>query len=333
MAYVFVPERAIVVRKEAKTNPAYGYEPDKLPVKKLLNYGIVNLDKPKGPTSHEVTDYVKQILNVKKAGHSGTLDPGVTGVLPIAIGRATRIVQFLLTAGKEYVGIMHLHKEVSREELEKALKEMTGKIKQLPPVKSAVKRELRERDVYYARINEIKGKDVLFTIGCQAGTYIRKWVHDLGVRLKVGAHMAELRRTKAGPFTEDDAVTLQQLSDNLHFYKETGNEELVRAVIQPIERGVEHLPKIWVFDSTVNTICHGANLAVPGIAKLNEAIKPGNIVAVMTLKNELIAIGKSLLSTEEMISDEKNLAVDVSKVFMEPETYPSLKPKQKTSQQ
>ena len=142
-------KRKILVKKSAATDPSKGQDPEKRPVSELIEFGVINLDKPKGPTSHQVSDYVQKILEIKKSGHSGSLDPGVTGVLPVALGRATRIVQTLLKAGKEYVGIMHLHKEVSEDELRKVVKEFTGKIKQLPPIKSAVKRALREREVYY----------------------------------------------------------------------------------------------------------------------------------------------------------------------------------------
>src|SRR3989338_2496513 len=159
--------REILVKKEAKTNCTL----KEIKAEELINYGIVNIDKPAGPTSHQVSDYVQKILGISKAGHSGTLDPGVTGVLPIALGRATRIVQNLLTAGKEYVAIMYLHKEVSEKEINEAVKKFTGKIKQLPPIKSAVKRRLRTREVYYVEIMEIEDREVLFRIGCQAGTY------------------------------------------------------------------------------------------------------------------------------------------------------------------
>ena len=166
-----------------------------------------------------MADYVKKILKLDKAGHSGTLDPGVSGVLPIALQDSTKIVQVLLPAGKEYVALAHFHQESSEEEKRKVFEKFIGKIRQLPPVKSAVKREERERSIYYIDVLEIDGKDVLFKVGCQGGTYIRKLIHDMGKELG-GAHMAELRRTKAGPFNESQLVSLHELSDALYFYKE-----------------------------------------------------------------------------------------------------------------
>ena len=175
--------REVFVKRESETNPELGCKPDKRSVPELIEYGIVNIDKPKGPTSHQVSDYVQKILGINKAGHSGTLDPRVTGVLPIALGRATRVVQILLTAGKEYIGIMHLHKEVGKEKIKNVVSQFIGNIRQIPPIKSAVKRVERVRKVYYFEILEIDGKDVLFKVGVESGTYIRKLCDDIGKKL------------------------------------------------------------------------------------------------------------------------------------------------------
>ena len=144
----------VLVKRSVETDATLGCIPEKRSTEMLVEYGIINLNKPSGPTSHQVSDYLQRILHIEKAGHSGTLDPAVTGVLPTALGRATRIVQTLLIAGKEYVGVMHLHKEIPTKELEKAIKKFVGTITQLPPMKSAVKREKRKREVYYFEILE-----------------------------------------------------------------------------------------------------------------------------------------------------------------------------------
>ena len=314
-------DRQILVRKEAETDDKLGCRPEDRSTEEIIDYGIVNIDKPKGPTSHQVSDFVQKILHISKSGHSGTLDPAVTGVLPIALGRATRIVQTLLTAGKEYVAIMHLHKDVDEKILKETInKHFLGKIKQMPPLKSSVKRQLRTRTVYYFDILEIDGKDVLFKVGAEAGTYIRKLIHDLGQKLGTGAHMAELRRTKAGPFDESALFTLHELTDAYYFYKEEKNDKFLRKVIQPVESGVKHLPKVWVFDTTVESICHGVDLKVPGISKLNDKIGKEEAVAIMTLKDELAALGTAQMSSEEMMQ-EKGIAVKTDKVFMQPGVY------------
>ena len=315
-------ERKTLVKKEAKTDSKLGCKPEERTTEEIINYGVINLNKPQGPTSHQVSDYVQKILNIDKSGHSGTLDPHVHGVLPVALGRATRIVQTLLKSGKEYIGIMHLHKDVGETKLKETIKNnFTGKIKQIPPIKSAVRRIKREREIYYFDILEKQDNDVLFVVGCEAGTYIRKLIHDLGQKLKIGAHMQELRRTKAGPFNEDTLFTLQDLTDAYHFYKKESNDKFLRKVIQPTENAIKHLPKIWVFDTTVDTLCHGADLNIPGISKLNDNIAQNDAVAIMTLKDELIALGKATLNSEEIIRKDKGLAVKTDKVFMEPGVY------------
>ncbi|MBI5880787.1 RNA-guided pseudouridylation complex pseudouridine synthase subunit Cbf5 [archaeon] len=320
--------REIIVKKSSETSDKYGGSPDKRPISEYLNLGIININKPKGPTSHQVSAYVQKIMAVDKGGHSGTLDPKVIGVLPVAIGKATRIVQALLVAGKEYICLMHLHKEMSEEQIKNVMKEFTGKITQLPPLKSAVKRQWRERSVYYIDVLEISGQDVLFLIGCQAGTYIRKICHDIGIAMGCGAHMAELRRTKAGPFDESTISTLQDLTDAYWYYKNEGNEKYLRHVVQPVENAVKHLPKVWILDTTVNAVCHGADLAVPGISKLSSGMEPEDIVAIMTLKDELVALGEARVTSKDIMQYDRGIAVKTRKVFLEPGTYPKVQRKE-----
>lgn len=311
----------VLTKSESQTKKENGCFPEDRGVSDLLSSGIVVLNKPSGPTSHQAVDYLKKVLKIKKAGHSGTLDPGVTGVLPVALSNATRITNSLLSAGKEYVCLMHLHKSVEEKEVLRVLKEFTGTISQLPPVKSAVKRQLRKRTIYYLDVLEIKDKDVLFKVGCEAGTYIRKLVHDIGVKIGCGAHMAELIRTKAGPFKEKEMVTLQDLADAFYYY-EKGEEEQLRNFLFPIEKGVEHLKKIFVHDGAVDSLCNGAFLKVPGISKLDSDINKKDQVAVLTLKKELILVGEALLNSNNLMKLAKGIAVKTDQVFMRPGTYP-----------
>lgn len=317
-------KREILVKKDSSTSAKFGFSPEKIPTDELIKYGVVNIDKPDGPSSHQVSAYVRDILGVKKAGHSGTLDPGVTGILVVAVGAGTRISQSLLTAGKEYVCLMRLHKEIDEKVLRKTMNKFVGKIRQMPPKKSAVKRQFRFRNVYYLEILEIKGKNVLFVTGTQAGTYIRKLCHDIGQELGVGANMFELRRTKVGPFQENTICTLQDLKDAYYFYKEDGDDKLLRKVIQPVESAVEHMPKIWVMDTTVDALCHGASLKVPGIAKLHDRIEPDIHVAVMTLKNELIMTAVAKMSSPMIMKEEKGIVAMPDQVFMKPGVYPRI---------
>lgn len=317
-------KRELLVRKKSKTDSKFGSKPEKRPVDELISFGIININKPKGPTSHQVSAYTQKILGIKKSGHSGTLDPKVTGVLPVALGRGTRIVQALLPAGKEYICLMHLHKEVDEKLLRNTMKGFVGKIKQIPPLKSSVKRVERLREIYYIKILEIIEKDVLFIVGCQAGTYIRKLCHDIGKALGVGAHMAELIRTKAGPFNDKGMVILQDIADALWYYKNEKNEKYIRHCIKPIEAAVTHLPKVFVLDTTADTLCHGADLKVPGISIAESGIHLGDTAAIMTLKGELVAIGTAKMISKDMVKKERGVAVTTDKVFMLPGTYPKI---------
>lgn len=313
---------AIVELRKDKPS-RFGKKPEDRTAKELIDYGIVIIDKPSGPTSHQVSSYVKQILNIQKAGHSGTLDPKVTGVLPVAVGRGTRIVSALLPAGKEYITVMHLHKEMPLGDILKAFQRFTGKIKQLPPVKSAVKRQVRERTIYELEFMQLEGQDLLFRASVEAGTYIRKLCHDLGKELGCGGHMAELRRNRAGPFTEKDLHTLQDLVDAFHYYKE-GNEEPIRKIILPVESAVVHLKKIWVLDSTVNSLCHGASLKVPGIAQIDDEIAFKELIAIMTLKGEIIGLAHSTMSGQDIKKYSSGIAAKLEHVFMLPDVYPRM---------
>lgn len=315
-------KRELFTRKRSKTNSKFGTDPDKRSVEELLEYGIIDINKPRGPTSHQVSAYAQKILDVKKAGHAGTLDPNVTGVLPLALGRGTRIVQALINTGKEYVCILYLHKPVEEKKIREVMASFVGKIKQLPPLKSAIKRQERYRKIYYLDILEIDGQSVLFTVGCQAGTYIRKLCHDIGEKLGTKGHMAELVRTKAAVFKFVDSFMLQDIADAFWYYKNEGNEKFIRKVIQPIEAAAVHLPKVYVLDTSIASLCHGVDLAVPGISKVESDIQLDETIAVMSLKGELIALGNAKMISKDMLKKEKGIAVKIEKVFMKPGVYP-----------
>lgn len=251
----------------------------------------------------------------------------VTGVLPLALEDATKTIQAFLLSGKEYVCVMTMHDDVDVTRLRGVLQEFTGEIFQKPPVRAAVKREVRKRTIYSIDDVEIDGRQVLFRVGCQAGTYIRKLVYDMGEVLQVGAHMRELRRTRSGSFTEKDLFSLYDILA-LSQASPDERESLVRRIVRPMEDAFDYIPKVYIRDSAVSSICHGADLAVPGIVKLSEGIRPRTAIALFTLKGELVALARALMGTEQMIKDERGLAAKTVRVTMPTDTYPKLwKPK------
>lgn len=302
----------------------YGYFPDRRPIEVLLNYGLIPLDKPPGQTSHQVVAWVKRILNVQKAGHSGTLDPPATGLLPIATEEATKVLGIFLLGPKEYYAIMRLHSPVPDEEIKQVVSEFTGPIYQRPPVRSSVKRQRRVRHIYGIEIVERKGNLVLLRIVCQAGTYVRKLIYDMGEVLGVGATMVELRRTRVCELTEEKGfVRLHELAYAMKLYKEKGIESLLREYVRPIEEGILGVLKIVVAkDSAVDAICHGAYLAVPGIARIDPTIRKDDLVAILTQKAELVALAKAEMSAEEIEDATKGIAFTPKRVVMKPGTYP-----------
>ena len=317
-------KRKRLIKKKVKTNPEYGKYPKDRSVKELLECGIVNIDKPRGPTSHQIDAWIRDFLGVKKVGHHGTLDPNATGVLTIGIGDSVKALQVLLSAGKEYIGVMKLHKDVEKKKIIETCKGFVGEITQLPPVRSAVKRVRRKRHIYYLDIIQIKNRDVLFRVGCESGTYVRTLCVDIGKKLKSGAHLSELRRSRVGHIIEKDSVFLQDLKDAYIFYKEDKDEESIRRIVFPVESLFDHLPKIIVRDSAVNSLCHGANLAIPGVVEVDTEIKKEDIAVVLTQKDEGVAIVKTTMSTEDIIQKKSGVCADLERVLMKKGTYPSI---------
>jgi len=230
-------------------------------IKELLEFGIINVDKSSGPTSFDISEFVKKKLDLRKTSHFGTLDPKVTGVLPIALNRACKLTGFFLGEDKEYIGIMRIHEDIPKKQVEQTInKKFIGKIKQTPPVKSRVKRQEREREIKNFEILEKEDKNFLFKAECQGGTYIRKLVSDLGEYLETGAHMLELRRIRAGIFKENDenypVVSLYDFEKAVDEYKK-GNEQQLKKIIIPAEIVCEVYPLVQVKEDNLKKILTG----------------------------------------------------------------------------
>ncbi len=317
-------KRELLTKAEDHTDQKYGCKPSERPAKQYIKFGTINLDKPAGPTSHEVAAWVKKIMKLEAIGHGGTLDPKVTGVLPITLEEATKMVQALLHSGKEYVCVLKLHGDVDDPTIKHVLSIFEDEIYQRPPLRSSVKRQLRTRRIYYIDYIERDGRNVLFKVGCEGGTYIRKLCFDIGEILGVGGHMQELRRTRAGPFLETSvkSVTLHDVAYWFGEYERTKDQSYLCKFIEPMETALMGLPKMIVRDSAVDALCHGANLTAPGVLQVDSGIAKGNIVAIFTLKGEAIALGRAQVSTQEVLDLRHGTVATLARVLMPRNIYP-----------
>lgn len=286
-----------------------------------LRDGVIVIDKPMGPSSHQVSAWVRDILDVEKAGHGGTLDPRVTGVLVIMLNEATRAVPALRLGDKEYVGVIRFHRDVPPGEVEAIAREFTGPIYQTPPLRSAVKRRLRVRAVRSFDVVEVRGRDALVRLTVEAGTYIRTIARDIGRALGTGAHLQELRRTRSCSFTVEDAVTLQDLVDAVHFWREDGEEDALEGVILPFGRLFDHLPRVVVKNSAVDALCHGAPLMAPGVSRMIGDVSRGGYVAVVTSRGEVVGLGRAVADGMTLMGMDRGPVVRMTRVFMRPGTY------------
>mgnify|MGYP000895448561 CR=1 FL=1 len=274
----------------------WGKRPSDRTVGELLSAGVVALDKPEGPTSHQVTAWARDAIKVIRIGHGGTLDPNVSGVLPLCLGKSVRLTDLVLSSDKEYVCAMSLHGDRPEEKIRAVTSTFVGRIYQTPPVRSSVKRQMRIRNVSSIDILEIDGRDMLFRVSCDAGTYIRTLCVDIGEALGCGAHMVQLRRTRSW----------------------------LRSIVMPIEVLAEPLPKVIAKATAVDALCHGADLTVRGIHMLDEDIRRNALAAVMTARGELVAIGRMQMSTSKIMASDQGVAVKIERVIMDTGHYPRM---------
>jgi len=275
----------------------------------LLSFGVVNLDKPPGPSAHQVSAWIRDAAAetaaelaadqggrdhdaaaVDRAAHAGTLDPKVTGCLPVMLGDATRLAPVFLKGTKEYVSVLELHGPPPTD-LESTLAEFEGEIYQKPPRKSAVARRLRTRTIHDLSLLDLRDRQALLRIRCESGTYVRKLCHDLGLALGTGAHMGDLRRIATDPFDDRDLVTMQEFVDALAFARE-GDGSWLRDVVRPAERALTHLPHLTVAESAATQIAHGAPVYAPGVLDADDGIAAGDLVACCTPDGAAVCLGR-----------------------------------------
>lgn len=304
-----------------------GCSPLQRPIDEYIKSGFINLDKPSNPSSHEVVAWIKRILRVEKTGHSGTLDPKVTGCLIVCIERATRLVKSQQNAGKEYVGIFRLHSAVDGGEKRvlQAVEQLTGALFQRPPLISAVKRQLRIRTIYESKMLEYdqeKNMGIVW-VSCEAGTYIRTLFVHLGLLLGVGGQMQELRRVRSGIQSEKDGMmTMHDVMDAQYLYDHHKDESYLRRVIRPLEALLVSHKRIILKDSAVNAVCYGAKIMLPGVLRYEDGIEVNEEIVIITTKGEAIALGIALMTTAVLATCDHGIVAKIKRVVMARDTYP-----------
>ena len=314
------------VRTSHYTPIPCGMSPLKRGLQEYMRYGIMNLDKPANPSSHEVVAWIKRILRVEKTGHSGTLDPKVTGCLIVCCDRATRLVKAQQSAGKEYVGVVRLHSALEHaSKLYEAMDTLTGALFQRPPLIAAVKRQLRIRTIYESKMLEYDANRHLgvFWVSCEAGTYIRTLCVHLGLLTGTGGHMQELRRVRSGILSESENLcTMHDVLDAQYTYDQSKDESYLRRIVMPLEVLLTSFKRIVVKDSAVNAVCYGAKLMIPGLLRFAEGIEAGDEVVMITTKGEAVAVGIAQMTTAVMATVDHGVVAKIKRVIMERDTYP-----------
>ena len=303
-----------------------GMSPLKRSLLEYVRYGVINLDKPANPSSHEVVAWIKKILRIDKTGHSGTLDPKVTGCLIVCLDRATRLVKAQQSAGKEYVGIVRLHSAIENVSvIHKAIDTLTGALFQRPPLISAVKRQLRIRTIYESKLVEYDAERHLgvFWVSCEAGTYIRTLCVHLGLLTGTGGHMQELRRVRSGILSENENLcTMHDVLDAQHMYDQSKDETYLRRIVMPLEVLLTNYKRVVVKDSSVNAVCYGAKLMIPGLLRFADGIEVGDEIVMITTKGEAVAMGIAQMTTAVMATVDHGVVCKIKRVIMERDTYP-----------
>ncbi|MFD1585529.1 RNA-guided pseudouridylation complex pseudouridine synthase subunit Cbf5 [Halorientalis brevis] len=260
----------------------------------LLGFGVVNLDKPPGPSAHQVAAWVRDMVGADRIAHAGTLDPKVTGCLPLLLGDATRMAQVFDDAVKEYVAVLELHGPAPND-LADVVAEFEGPIYQKPPRKSAVRRQLRIREIHELDVLEVQDRQALLRVRCESGTYVRKLCHDIGLALGTGAHMGHLRRTMTGSFDDTTLVTLPDLADALGWWEEDDDATALRDVVQPAERALVDLPRVTIAPSAAVEVAEGAPVYAPGVIDADvgsEETEARPLVACYTPDEAAVCIGR-----------------------------------------
>jgi H/ACA ribonucleoprotein complex subunit 4 len=311
-----------ILDKDASSDAKFGCPPELRSIEELLTGGWILLDKPAGPSSHQLAAWAREMLGVEKLGHGGTLDPFATGGLVLLSGNATRLTGRILKGEKMYICILKIPKGVSDEALAKGVESLSGRIHNVPPLESAVKVQVRQRTISSFEIVERDDRIVLISIECEAGTYVRTLARDLGLLLGGDVELLELRRGRSGSFSEDDTVTMQQLADAVFLWKQHDQPEAMKKILQPVESLLSKLPKIIIKDGAVAAITHGAPLASVGVSALDTTVRRGDEILLQSMKGEAVALGTMSVNGEDVVNMKGGEIARPNLVLMATDVYP-----------
>ena len=302
---------------------SYGSSPSKRSVEELLQSSVVII-KQAGPSSHQVAAWLRDSFEIKLTGHGGTLDPNVTGVLPISLGSASKVIKVMQESAKEYLCLMNYKRDPGVKKISSMFEKFTGPIYQIPPFQAAVKRELRIRRIYEIELLEHNSQNTLFRVLCEGGTYIRNLCEDIGSALGINCWMEQLIRTKSGPFRIEDSVTLVEAHDMYVSWKESGDASKLSKILRPLEEMLVDIPSIEAKDSAVDAICHGADLGIPGVVSVSKKMKRGQLISINSSRGETIALARATVNSEEIVkrAKSKGKVAKLERVIMKRGTYP-----------
>ena len=314
--------RIVIDESPAKTS-RHGKTPSERGLQALMEAGVILVDKPPGPSSHQLASWARDILGLKRLGHGGTLDPFATGALTLLLGKATRLTEVVLSGNKTYIAVLKIDSSISSRQVEEVLERFSGEIYNVPPLESAVKIRVRTRTIQEIKLLESDQEDGLHTVSvsCQAGTYIRTLARDIGLMLGTPCVLSELHRHSTGSFEQSSLCTMQQLADAAMLAEE-GDEEALCRLIAPVERILGSIPGVWVRDSAIASICHGAPLAVPGVVSLDSAMSAGDKTVIWSAKGEAIAVGEMIVDSSDVPNMTEGELVKPKIVLMDKDEYP-----------
>ncbi|MED5291675.1 MAG: RNA-guided pseudouridylation complex pseudouridine synthase subunit Cbf5, partial [Candidatus Thermoplasmatota archaeon] len=251
-----------------------------------------------------------------------TLDPFATGVLPLMSGKAMRLTKQILEHDKTYIAVFQFKNDVEQDALDAVMKQLTGRIYNVPPEISAVRVQVRTRKIHDFSLLDQSSKRIVARIRCEAGTYIRTMARDMGLFLDQPVELKELRREDSGRFTLKDCVQLHEIADAVWLWKECNEGEALLRMLHPTEKLLAGLPRIVVKDSAVAALAHGAPLLRPGIVSIPSDLTSGQNVLVTSMKGEAVCFVKVNCDSESITNMEKGEIARPSAVLMNDDVYP-----------